>query len=100
VSAELVFVGGSRHGLRMKTNAPIVKVCGPKGLEVYCVRWLRRYCEDYSTNPATSFLQQAAVLYHEADAKTEWHTELMLLPSDWSEVDGTRRWIEEKEVKP
>lgn len=94
--AELVFVGGSRHGQRMRTNASIVNVGGPKGLEMYSVRWLRRRFEDYSTKPATCGLQQAAVLYCESDERTELETEAMLLPSDWSEVDGTRRFIKKK----
>lgn len=95
MSDEYLFIGGFHHGKRVSVT-PGAAICNkmtPEGMQTYARRTMRRIVRDRSTKPATEYLQQAYVFYFDAEDRGAAECEALLLPSDWHEVEGSRRVI-------
>lgn len=96
---EVLFIGGFYHGKRVSVRATTTsyKANSLNPVQTYYRNFIGKRVWDYSSKPATTFLQEAYFFYP-ANEYPNWpECEALLLPSDWHEVEGSRQVIEEKE---
>lgn len=102
MTVDYLFIGGEYHGKRISVGprTAIYKVNGLNSVQTYARNWFARKVWDYSTKPPTTFMQRAFFFYPTKEYPTASECEALLLPSDWQELEGSRRVIEQKEAKP